>query len=315
MAMLSLQAKSINKIVAGISIFENGIALAIIDHSTKKPSLKHAYFYTCSGTEQVSVLSKLSKEHKLYNIACNLVLYSHDYQIHQIDAPDVPKHELNSALKWQIKDLIDFHIDDAVIDKIELPNQNAPTHGGKHSILVIACRQSLIKNYVDLLHTANCNLMAIDIAALASRNIVSYVASTEQTSVGLLNLWDDRAKISVFLNHDLYINRSSSIGIQSLAFVSEDNVDSQSILDSLTLELQRTFDYYESHSRQAAISHLYILSNGQLLADIPSLIEERLGITCSIIEPSDFVSCPDSIDKTITSNCMMAIGGALRMEY
>ncbi|MDQ7072785.1 MAG: pilus assembly protein PilM [Gammaproteobacteria bacterium] len=313
--MLSLQAKSTNKIVAGISIFENGIALAIIDHSTIKPSLKHAYFYACSGTEQVSVLSKLSKEHKLYSIACNLVLYSHDYQIHQIDAPDVPKHELSAALKWQIKDLIDFHIDDAVIDKIELPNQNAPIHGGKHSILVIACRQSLIQNYVDLLHTANCNLTAIDIAALASRNIVSYVASTEQSSVGLLNLWDDRAKISVFLNHDLYINRSSSIGIQSLAFVSEDNVDSQSILDSLTLELQRTFDYYESHARQAAISHLYILSNGQLLANIPSLIEERLGITCSIIEPSDFVSCPDSIDTTVMNNCMMAMGGALRMEY
>jgi MSHA biogenesis protein MshI len=315
MAMLSLQAKSANKKVAGISIFENGIALAIVDHSKRKPTLNHAQFYGCSGPQQSSVLSQLSKKYKLSNTTCNLVLYSNDYQIHQIDAPDVPKHEVNSALRWQIKDLIDFHIDDAVLDKIELPNQNLSDHGRKHSILVVACRQSLIQNYVDLLQSANCNLVTIDIAALASRNIVSHAASAEHISVGLLNLWDDRAKISVFLNHDLYINRSSSIGIQSLAFVSEEDADSQSILDSLTLELQRTFDYYESYSRQAALSHLYILSNGQSLPNIPSLIEARLGIECSIIKLSDFISFADSIDETVTSNCMMAVGGALRMEY
>ncbi len=313
--MLSLQAKSTNKIVAGISIFENGIALAIVDHSKRKPLLKHAHFYGCSGiTEQSTLLSRLSKEYKLYDIVCNLVLYSNDYQFHQIDAPDVPKHELSSALRWQIKDLIDFHIDDAVIDKIELPNQN-PGSQGKHSLLVVACRQSLVQNYVDLLHAANCNLVSIDIAALAARNIVIHTAPAEDSSVGLLNLWDDRAKISVFLNHDLYINRSSSIGIQSLAFVSEDDPDSQSVLDSLTLELQRTFDYYESHSRQAAISHLYILSNGQSLPHIARLIEARLGIDCSIIEPSDFITSAESMSEAATSNCMMAIGGALRMEY
>ncbi len=312
--MLSLQAKS-TKVVAGISILENGLALAIVDHTKSKPLLKHAHFYSCSSrTEQSTLLSQISKEYKLNDIDCNLVLYSNDYQFHQIDAPDVPKHELNSALRWQIKDLIDFHIDDAIIDKIELPNQN-PVSQGKRSLLVVACRQSLIQNHVDLLHAANCNLVTIDIAALAARNIVSHATATEDSSVGLLNLWDDRAKISVFLNHDLYINRSSSIGIQSLSFVSEDDTDSQSVLDSLTLELQRTFDYYESHSRQAAISHLYILSNGQSLPHIAQLIEARLGIACSIIEPSDFISSADSMNDTVTSNCMMAIGGALRMEY
>jgi MSHA biogenesis protein MshI len=312
--MFSLQAKSTGKIVAGISIFENGIALAIVDHSKRKPILNHAHFYPCSGAEQSTLLSELSKEYKLHNIACNLILYSNEYQFHQIEAPDVPKHELNSALRWQIKDLIDFHIDDAVIDKIELPNQN-PVNQGKHSLFVIACRQSLIQNHVDLLHAANCNLVTIDIAALAARNIVSHANTVENSSVGLLNLWDDRAKISVFFNHDPYINRSSSIGIQSLAFVSEDDIDSQSILDSLTLELQRTFDYYESHSRQTSISHLYILSNGQSLPHIAQLIEARLGIDCSIIEPSDFITSAESMSDTVTSNCMMAIGGALRMEH
>jgi len=313
MAMLSLQAKSTDKIVAGISVFANGIALAIVDHSRKEPILNHAHFYACSGTEQSTTLSQLSKEYKLHDIACNLVLEPEEYQFHQIDAPDVPKHELKSALRWQIKDLIDFHIDDAIIDKLELPHQSSQ---GKHSLLVVACRQSLIQQHVTLLHAANCKLASIDIAALAARNIISHISTAyKETSVALLNIWDDIAKISVFLNHDLYINRISSIGLQSLTFISDEDENSQAILDSLTLELQRTFDYYESHSRQAAISHLYILSNRQSLPSIAPLIEERLGIDCSIIEPSDFISSADSMADTVTSNCMMAIGGALRMEY
>ncbi len=311
--MFSLQAKANDKTVAGLSVAANGIALAIIDHSKKRPILNHARFYACSGSEQAILLSQLSTEYKLDKISCNLVLAPDQYQFHQIEAPDVPKQELTSALRWQIKDLIDFHIDDAIIDKLELSQQ---TSQGKHPLLVIACRQFLIQDHVTLLHAANCNLSSIDIAALAARNIVSHTATTQQnSSIGLLNLWDDLAKISVFLNHDLYINRVSSIGLQSLAFISEQDSNSQSILDSLTLELQRTFDYYESHSRQAAISHLFIISNGQSVPHIVTLLEQRLGIDCSIIEPSDVITFSDSINDTVTSNCMMAMGGALRNEY
>lgn len=293
--MFSLQAKPADHLSAGISLFANGIALAIVNHTNKKPVLEHACFYACAGVEQATFLAQLSKEYKLYDIPCNLVLAPNEYQFHQVDAPDVPKHELNAALRWQIKDLIDFHIDDAVIDKIDLPIKNQASQG-KNSLLVAACRQSLIKEHVALLHTANCKLSTIDVAALAARNIVSHIENADQdSSIGLLNLWDDMAKISVLMKHDLYINRASSIGLESLSFVSEEDNNSQPILDSLSLELQRTFDYYESHSRQAAISHLFILSNGQSLPNIDNLIEQRLGIDCSIIEPSDFIAFSDSL--------------------
>jgi len=56
--MFSFQAKSTDRITAGISIFSNGIALAIVNHSKKKPILEHARFYACSsGAEQTTLLS------------------------------------------------------------------------------------------------------------------------------------------------------------------------------------------------------------------------------------------------------------------
>ena len=43
------------------------------------------------------------------------------YRLLLVEAPDVPADELRAAVRWRIKDLIDFHIDDAVIDVFEMP--------------------------------------------------------------------------------------------------------------------------------------------------------------------------------------------------
>ncbi len=42
----------------------------------------------------------------------NGVLAMSEYQLLMVDAPDVPAEELRSAVKWKIRDLINFHIDD-----------------------------------------------------------------------------------------------------------------------------------------------------------------------------------------------------------
>jgi len=304
----SLKAKKENITLAGITISAEGIALAIIDHTDIAPILKFVQFYPCSPIEQVPLLTELVREHQLDEIPCNLLLSPDEYQLTQIDAPEVSKQELSSALRWQIKDLIDFHIDDAVIDHIELPNHSA---SGKKQLLVIASRQSIIQTYVDLLQAANCNLTSIDVAVQAARNIISHL-HVDNNSVGLLNLWDSQSKISVLLDNDIYINRSSSIGSQSLSFVTEEDINSQSILDSLVLELQRTFDYYEGHSRQAAITHLVIINNGQTVNTLDQLIQQRLGVECINVNLKDAVTISSGIKHTISNNCIIAIGGALR---
>ncbi|MFW5450157.1 MAG: pilus assembly protein PilM [Methylophagaceae bacterium] len=308
--MFSLKAKTSDSNSAGIAISANGIALAIVDHKQKIPSLKHAQFYPCSSSEQSAQLTQLSKQHQLNSIPCNFVLNPYEYQILQVDAPEVPKQELSTALRWHIKDLIDFHIDDVVLEHLDLPTQNI---SGKQHLHVIACRQSLIQNHVDLLHSAHCNINTIDISTLAARNIIKHLNLDNSASIGLLNLWSDTSRISIFVNDDLYINRNSNIGLDTLAFVSSEDNNSESIVDSLALELQRTFDYYESHSRQAAIEQLIIMTNGQTIPDLDQMIKQRLSIDCLTVKLTDFINLENS--NEITDNCLMAVGGALRNEH
>ena len=92
---------------------------------------------------------------------------------------------------------------------------------------VVATRKSIIQSRVDLLLNSKCQIASIDIAIQAARNLIDKAKVIEaNTSVGLLNLWDTNAKISVLLNNDVYINRLTDIGADALSHVSDDSQDS-----------------------------------------------------------------------------------------
>ena len=60
-------------------------------------------------------------EHRLQGVPAALTLDHGDYVIHQLDRPEVPAEELRQALRWRLKDLIDYSPADAVIDVFEAP--------------------------------------------------------------------------------------------------------------------------------------------------------------------------------------------------
>jgi len=311
--LFSLKTKKDDTTVAGINFSSEGIALAIISHANSHPTLQYAQFHPCTTSEWPTLLAQLDKEHNLAAHSCNLVLSPDEYQLLQVESPDVPSHEQSSAIRWRIKDLIDFHIDDAVIDLITVPGEQA---SAARSVQVIASRKSVIQRYVDTLHAANYQLNVIDIAEQAARNILTQsVAQTE--AVALLNIWEDYARISLYLEGDLYLSRSSSIGLQTLAHIFEkEDIDDASlvVLDSLALELQRTFDYYESHSRQTPIQQLFIQTNSEFPTKLAELIHQRTGIETQQINIDNLINNNiDQIDQP-SPQCHLAIGGALRFK-
>lgn len=313
--MFSLKTKRDDKITAGLTLSSEGIALAIISHASSPPVLIHAEFYPSpSAADQEALLAQLKSEHQLDSYACNIVLTPDEYQLLQVESPDVPNNELNSAIRWRIKDLIDFHIDDAVIDLISVPGEHA---SADRSVQVIACRKSVIQRYVDQLHAKKYVLSTIDIAELSGRNLLQLQSKQNDANeaVALLNLWGDYARISLYLNDDLYLSRSSSIGLHTLSHIFEnETIDDTSlaVIDSLALELQRTFDYYESHSRQTPIQQLFIQCNEPFSSKMAELIQQRTGINTQEIKLDRIVQKNSTHIDPLPNRCLSAIGGALR---
>ena len=65
---------------------------------------------------QGAEIARLTRAHRLDDQICITTLNIGSYALLLVEAPDVPATELRAAIRWRVKDLIDFHIDDAVID-------------------------------------------------------------------------------------------------------------------------------------------------------------------------------------------------------
>jgi len=311
--LFSIKTAKGSKNTAGITISSDGISLAIVEKKDKThQKLIHTEFYPAKQAEQASLLSRITKQHRLDTIPCNLVIAPEEYQLLRVETPEVPKQEISAAIRWRIKDLIDFHIDDAIIDMIDIPNQQS---SGTHITQVVACRHAVIQQYVDLLHEVKCQLESIDVPELATNYLLPKITDTK-SSIVVLNLWPAYARMSIYNNNDFYLTRASSIGSDSLSQVAIEDISSQSVLDSLALELQRTFDYFESYSRQASVETLIILSHGQAVnINIIPLLEDRLGLTVQAI-PSNDTTVEENkfLTQSTSSHCYLAIGGALKLK-
>lgn len=80
-----------------------------------------------------------------------------EYQFLHVEKPQVDKQEFQSALRWHVEDLIDYHIDDVALVYLNLPVDNM-------SLQVVATRKPIIQSRVDLLLNSKCQIASIDIA-------------------------------------------------------------------------------------------------------------------------------------------------------
>ncbi len=103
-------------------------------------------------SEQESSFKELAARAHLRGLRANGVLAMDKYQVLMVDAPDVPVEELRAAVKWKIRDLINFHIDDVAIDVFDVPTRTATSPN--RPLYVVAARSSAVRGLVDKLFEA-----------------------------------------------------------------------------------------------------------------------------------------------------------------
>ena len=123
----------------------DGIALAQVERETgTSPALGLCLFHQLAVTESYDLaLNKLVKIHNLDRYSCTSIMDLGSYNLLLVEAPDVPPPELRAAMRWRVKDLIDFHIDDAVIDVFEVSEEQ--TSGRNRMMYAVVARSAAVK--------------------------------------------------------------------------------------------------------------------------------------------------------------------------
>jgi MSHA biogenesis protein MshI len=171
-----------------------------------------------------------------------------------VEAPNVPQAELKSAIRWRIKDLLDYHLDDATVDVLDVPPESSQA-GRNHSMYAVAARNDVIKEKVKAFESARIPLTAIDIPEVAQRNISS-LHETEGRGAALLYFNDETGLLTITCRGELYFARRIEFGLsQILAATPEARED---LFGRVVLELQRTFDHFDRQYHYVPIAKVLL---------------------------------------------------------
>lgn len=302
--------KVTNKGIVALSFTSEGIALAISQYTdNQKPKLIHCEFiYT--NKKQVT-LKELTETHQLNNYNCYLILASDDYRLITIEPPAVTESEMIEAIRWKISDLVEFHIDDAIIDYYPLPA--SPRANSEKKIEVIATPKSTIQPLIDLCIACGLKLKTIDIQETSTRNLAS-LAPENNTGIAVLYLQKNTGQIIVEQQGLIYLSRKLAIGFDRLGLTDSFLSDGQIALEqsSLVLDIQRSFDYAESYYNLPPISELAVIPIIKNTQEILNFLNSNHGITSRIMDLSTIIDGDILLNDSTQSLCAAVIGATLR---
>lgn len=286
---------------AGIGVHASGLSFVQVQRATRGPAkVTAAEFRPYADAEPEKVLARLVLDYDLKRRRCTTLLGDGEYRLIQTEAPDVKPDELKAALRWRIKDLIDFHVNDATIDVFDVPVQMS---GRAALVYVVVGRNEAIRKRVDLMHNAGAALEIIDIPELAQRNL-AWLLPEDREGVALLTLNDGAGLITITRAGELYLSRT----ITAL----QDTLAEGAGFERLLLELQRSLDYFESSFRQNPIMNVVIAPQSSQATAFGAFLKANLSQRVTVWEGGRFGDMEVSVP--IPDACLLTLGAALRED-
>lgn len=237
-----------------LEIRPDGIAWAV---SGQSPGV--AGFVECLPARRQPVLDELVDTHGWKGASSTLVLPLDQYQVFQMERPEgVEESELADALKWKLKDLLDFSPSEAISDMFPFPKDAGRGRG--ELVNVVAARKTLVSELVALVLNSGLALERIDIAELALRNLVCRLDDNGR-GAALVHLKEGYGQMVICRNNTLYLSRRLDVTLEDL----RDAARQESAVQSLALELQRSLDYYESQLGQVPPARIHLVARDSVL--------------------------------------------------
>lgn len=201
------------------------------------------------GNSVASALKNLISS-QTFSGQCQLVLAHAHSQIVQVDKPNVPDAEMNAALKWQIKDLVSISPENMVLDYFDGPT----LAGGHEKINVVCVPKSDLIELVAAFTDNNLNISSITTEEFA---FASLLPVQQDAVLFVCQQPNEEINLLIVKNGQLFFSRRLR-GFAQIANKTEDEL-SMGVIDTLSLEIQRSTDYFERQLKQAPIKAIEIL--------------------------------------------------------
>jgi len=293
----------------GVAYEPEGISLAHVSSDREGLSLQHIGFYPVKDPQdRGNELKKIVSQLGLKGMPAYFVLGFDQYSLMQIEAPEVPAEELKSAVRWRIKDLIDYHVDDAEIEIIPLPVSKRA--GAPKLMYVLAARTSFVKTIIDDMTAAGLELVVIDAMELALRNMT--FADVEENRAGaFLYLSEHFNLIEICDNGSLCLSRHINMDFNRIDPLTGEG--KMEMMDMLSLEVQRSMDYYESQFANGAATKINMVTQVPIsVSEFMEVADSYLTAPVQPLAALEKIQGIDQYDNQLVARCLPPIGAAVR---
>lgn len=144
----------------------------------------------------------------LKGLEASCMLRPEQYQLLQIDAPAVAPEELRSAARYQIREMLDAHVDDVTLDVMRVGD--GQQKGAGH-LFVVAATNSVIRGVLGLGDAMHWKVSVIDVQETAQRNLQSALAGrdgrADRANAALVLVDEHQAVLTISANEELFYTR------------------------------------------------------------------------------------------------------------
>ena len=269
----------------------------------KIPQLRLAESIVFEDNQSITTqLASVVRKYQLDTYPANWLLDPADYDIFLIEPLPVPAEEFNDALKWRIKTLLSYPVEDAVIDYFKIPAKKAGSDA--ELIAAVTCRRETLQPRIEILKNNGLLLNRISIPELALKNLSVLRQHNKEQSYAFLYFYEQVALLTITRNQQLYFTRRINLPTQN-SFALRD-------YEKICLEVLRYFDYFQSQWRSPAPNHIFIASNQRNTQELCDNVRQFLQVD---VESYTFQSLLQADSNALQiEKCLLPIGALLGEE-
>ena len=142
----------------------------------------------------------------------HVMLLPAQYQWLQIEAPGVAPEELRAAARYQIREMLDTHVDDVTLDVMRVGDGQS---NGSARLFVVAATNTVLRDAMALGELVRWNIPVVDVQETAQRNMQNALALTDglpqRANAALVLLDDAQAVLTICANDELFYTRRLEI--------------------------------------------------------------------------------------------------------
>jgi MSHA biogenesis protein MshI len=248
-----------------------------------------------------TTLKTYVETNNLKNTQCNIALSISKYQFLQLDRPAVEDAELIQALQWTVKEQL-FSDNELVIDYFDPPVAVASSI--KKLNVVAVSKRDVIEIRDGVLKAG----LALNIIGVEELAICNLLTPSDDAVITLKQELGGQLSLNIVKRNQLYFSRRLR-GYENLANFSQEELK-MGVVDNLSLEIQRSMDYFESQLRQAPVKKVYIsldtihqdpladMIKQVIFVSVEKFIPDVITEDSMPITPSSFASLGAAINST-----------------